>query len=65
MVPDGQKVWMDRMDGRMHGRRQKYIPLTALVDNNKQAKSNGHIDLKKQRHIKLSFNNSSKINTIE
>ena len=63
MVPDGQKVWTDGMDERMHGRRQKYIPLTSSVDN-KQAKSNGNIDLKKQQK-KLSFNSSSKINTIE
>ena len=48
MVPDGQKVWTDGMDRQMHGRRQKYIPLTSSVDN-KQAKSNGNIDLKKNK----------------
>ena len=30
----------DGIDGRMHGRRQKYIPLTSSVDK-EQAKSNG------------------------
>ena len=39
----------------------KYIPLTSSVDN-KQTKSNGNIDLKKQQ---LSFNSSSEIKTIE
>ena len=43
MVPDGQKVWTDGMDGRMPGRRQKYIPLTSSVDN-KQVKSNRNMD---------------------
>ena len=62
MVPDGQKVWTDGIDGRMHGRRQKYIPLTSSVDN-KQVKSNDNIDLKNNKNI--SFNSSSKINTIE
>ena len=35
------------MDGRMHRRRRKYIPLTSSVDN-KQGKSNGIIDLSKK-----------------
>ena len=46
MVTDRQKVWMDRMDGRMHGQRKKSIPLTSSVDNN-QVKSNGSFDFKK------------------
>ena len=29
MVPDGQKVWTDRMDGRTHGHCQNYIPPTS------------------------------------
>ena len=29
MVPDGQKMWTDRMDGR----RQNYIPPTSSGDN--------------------------------
>ena len=62
MVTDGQKVWTDGMDGWMHGRRKKYIPLTSSVDN-KQVKSNGNIDLKNKK--KLSFSSSSKINTIK
>ena len=45
MVPDGQKCGRtDGVDGRMHGRRKKDIPLTSSVDN-KQAKSNGNIDI--------------------
>ena len=54
MVPDGQKVWSqtDGMDGRMHGRRKKYIPLTSSVDN-KQAIPNGNIDLKKKQKKQL------------
>ena len=38
MVPDGQKVQTDGMDGRKggrtHGRRQNYIPPTSSGDNN-------------------------------
>ena len=34
------------MDGRMQGRRKKYIPLISSVDN-KQSKSNGDFILKK------------------
>ena len=46
MVPDGQKVWMDGRNGRTDAwTTQKNIPLTSSVDN-KQAKSNGNIDLK-------------------
>ena len=29
MVPDRQKVWMDGIDGRTHGRHQNYIPPTS------------------------------------
>ena len=34
MVPDRQKVRTDGMDGRTHGRRQNYIPLTSSGDIN-------------------------------
>ena len=43
MVLGRQKVWTDGMDGRMHRRHHKYIPLTSSVDY-KQVKSNGNID---------------------
>ena len=33
MDPDRQKVWMDRWNGRRHGRRQNYIPPTSSGDN--------------------------------
>ena len=43
MVPDRQKVWTDggtdRMDGRMHGRRQNYIPPTLSGDNKTEYQS--------------------------
>ena len=45
----------DGMEGRMQGRRQKYISLTSSVDD-KESKSNGNIDLKKpliQQFIKI------------
>ena len=54
MVPDRQKMWTDGMDGQMHGRRQKYIPLTSSVDN-KQVKSNGNIDLKTKKTLIQQF----------
>ena len=39
---DNKCGWTGRMDGRMHGRRQKYTPLTSSVDN-KQAQSNKYM----------------------
>ena len=65
MVPNGQKVWTDGRNGRTDvGLTPKYIPLTSSMDN-KQAKSNSNIDLKKQKTKDLSINSSSKIITIE
>ena len=52
MVLGGEKVWIDRRNGRTNAQTtQKYIPLLSSVDI-KQAKSNGNIDLKKQQQQK-------------
>ena len=52
MVPERQKVWKDGQNGLTD----------AWSKDNKQAKSNGNIDLKKKQ---FSFNSSSKIKAIE